>query len=87
MLATYKGGKGTRSETTGIESVEAAAEAGAVGGEGFIAAADDAVLTVFDLSGRKVATGVGRIDGIASGVYIVRTLGEAGAIISKVFVR
>ena len=87
VLATYKGGKGTRSETTGIESVEAAAEAGAVGGEGFIAAADDAVLTVFDLSGRKVATGVGRIDGIASGVYIVRTLGEAGAIISKVFVR
>ena len=87
VLATYKEGKGTRSETTGIESVEAAAEAGAVGGEGFIAAADDAVLTVFDLSGRKVATGVGRIDGIASGVYIVRTLGEAGAITSKVFVR
>ncbi len=87
VLATYKGGKGTRSETTGIESVEAAAEAGAVGGEGFIAAADGAVLTVFDLSGRKVAAGVGRVENIASGVYLVRVLGEAGAVAFKVFVK
>ncbi len=87
VLATYKGGKGTRSETTGIESVEAAAEAGAVGGEGFIAAADGAVLTVFDLSGRKVAAGVGCVENIASGVYLVRVLGEAGAVAFKVFVK
>ena len=85
-MATYVGGNGALSETTGIEEV-VAADVNVYGGEGFIAASADAVLNVFDLSGRQVAAGVGRVENIASGVYIVRALSNGKAEVRKVFVK
>jgi hypothetical protein len=82
VLATYVGGNGALSTTTGIEEV-AAEEVDVYGGEGFIAASTDAVLYVFDLSGRQVAAGVGRVENLSSGVYIVRVQAE----VCKVFVK
>ena len=86
ILATYVGGNGALPETTGIEEV-VAADVIVYGGEGFIAASADAVLNVFDLSGRQVAAGVGRVENIASGVYIVRALCDGKAEVRKVFVK
>ena len=86
VLATYVGGNGALPETTGIEEV-VAADVIVYGGEGFIAASADAVLNVFDLSGRQVAAGVGRVENIASGVYIVRALCDGKAEVRKVFVK
>lgn len=72
VLATYKGGKGALAGTTGIVDAAGGGEVLLLGGEGFVAASDaDAVLDVFDLGGRQVAAGVGRVEGLAPGVYIV----------------
>ena len=86
VLATYVGGNGTLSETTGVEEV-VAADVNVYGGDGFIAAAADAVISAFDLSGRQVATGVGRVDNIASGVYVVRVLSNDKVEVRKIYVK
>ena len=86
VLATYVGGNGAISETTSVEEI-VADEIEVYGGEGFIASSADATLHAFDLSGRQVAAGVGRMDNIPSGVYIVRVLCDGNVEVRKVFVK
>ena len=86
VLATYVGGNGVISEATSIEEI-VADEIDVYGGEGFIVSSADATLHAFDLSGRQVAAGVGRMDNIPSGVYIVRALCDGNVEVRKVFVK
>ena len=88
VLATYQGGRGILSEAAGIVNATGGSEVLLFGGEGFVAASDeDAVLNVFDLGGRQVAARVGRVDGLASGVYIVRVVSDGKSEVCKMFVK
>ena len=87
VLATYVGGNATLSETTSVEYISDANNTELYSGEGFVAASNEtAVLAVFDFSGRQVATGMGRIDNLASGIYIVQILCDDKSEVRKLFV-
>ncbi len=88
VLATYVGGNATLSETNSVEYISDSCRTEPHSGKGFIATSNaTAVLTVFDLSGRQVATGTGRIDNLASGIYIVRVLCDGKTVVRKLFVQ
>ncbi|MBR3859092.1 MAG: T9SS type A sorting domain-containing protein [Bacteroidaceae bacterium] len=88
VLATYVGGKGALSETTGVAELMNDGTVKLLGGEDFVVSSDAAAsLNVFDLGGRQVATGVGRVDGLASGIYIVRVVSGGQSEVCKLFVK
>lgn len=88
VLATYVGGNATLSETNSVEYISDPYKTELHCGEGFIEASNaTALLTVFELSGRQVATGMGRIDNLASGIYIVRVFCDGKTAVRKLFVK
>lgn len=87
ILATYVGGTATISEATNVKYIFDVNNTELYSGDGFVAASNETVvLAVFNLSGRQVATGTGRIDNLTSGIYIVHVRCNDKAEVSKLFV-